>query len=115
MLNYVIGLYAIIRAVGVNSVSFVHSMAVYAVVVLAVVLFPIPTEIGITEFTGFGALEAYGVPASTAAIMLSLRLLATGMTIVVAGGLFVLMRGELRAAEKGGQKGIVSGEVSTGR
>jgi uncharacterized membrane protein YbhN (UPF0104 family) len=61
---------------------------------------PIPTELGITEFTGFGALAAYGVPGPTAAvIMLGMRLLATGMTIVVAGALLLLLRDELRAVE----------------
>ena len=110
MLIYVIELYAITRAVGVHNVTFVHTMAIYGVIVLAVVLIPIPTELGITEFTGLGALEAFGVPGSTAAIiMLSLRLLATGMTIVVAGVLFFLLRGELAAARK-----VVPTDVSGG-
>jgi uncharacterized membrane protein YbhN (UPF0104 family) len=101
MLIYAVDLFVIIRAVGVDNISFLHTMAIYAIVVLAVVLVPIPTEIGITEFTGFGALEAYGVPASTAAIiMLSLRLLATGLTMVVAGLILLLLRGELRVAER---------------
>jgi uncharacterized membrane protein YbhN (UPF0104 family) len=100
MLIYVIDLFLIIRAAGVHNVSFVHTMAIYGVIVLAVVLIPIPTEIGITEFTGLGALLAYGVPGSTAAIiMLSLRILATGMTVLVSGILLFLMRDELRQAE----------------
>lgn len=101
MLIYVVDLYAIIRAVGVSPVTFAQTMAVYAVVVLAVVLVPIPTELGITEFTGFGALAAYGVSSSTAAvIMLCLRLQATGMTMLVAGLLLFLTRGELAAAQR---------------
>jgi uncharacterized membrane protein YbhN (UPF0104 family) len=104
MLVYVIDLYIIIRAIGVQQVSFVDTIAIYAFVVLAVVLIPIPTELGITEFSGLNALIAYGVPKSTAAIiMLSLRILATGMTILVAGGILFLLRDELaRAGEQEG-------------
>lgn len=101
MFVYIVDLYVILRALDVTSVTFVDTMAVYAVVVLAVILVPIPTEIGITEFTGLGALLAYGVPRDTAALaMLSLRLLGTGMTIAVAGIVLLLLRGELRSTEK---------------
>lgn len=115
MLIYVVDLFAITRAVGVHSLSFAHTMAVYGVVVLAVILIPIPTELGITEFTGLGALAAYGVPASTAAIiMLSLRLLATGMTIVVAGLLLLFLRGEFAQAKRASRPDIQSGEAVAG-
>jgi uncharacterized membrane protein YbhN (UPF0104 family) len=101
MLVYVIDLYAILRALGIHNVSFVDTIAVYAFVVLAVILIPIPTELGITEFTGLGVLLAYGVPQSIAAVaMLSLRLLATGLTIVVAGLVLFALRGELSRAEE---------------
>jgi uncharacterized membrane protein YbhN (UPF0104 family) len=94
----------ILHALGQNNVSLIHAMVVYSASVLAVVLIPIPTEIGITEITGLSALRAYGVPSSTAALaMLSLRLLATGTTIVVAGALLFVMRGELRRADSGQQ------------
>ncbi len=107
MLIYVLDLFVIIRAVGVH-VTFLHTMAIYGVVVLAVVLIPIPTEIGRTEFTGLGALLAYGVPASTAAIiMLSLRILATGMTVLVSGTLLFLMRDELQRAERRAQDAAI--------
>lgn len=95
MLFYVIDLYAILRALGINNISFIQVAGIYALIVLAVVLVPIPTEIGITEAAGFGALIAYGVPRSTAAIaMLSLRILATGSTILVAIVVMVLLRAE---------------------
>jgi uncharacterized membrane protein YbhN (UPF0104 family) len=96
MLLYAIVLYAILQAAGVHTVSFGDTLGLYAVLVLAVILVPIPTELGITEFTGLGALLAYGIPGSTAAIvMLSFRVLATGATILVAGALLVVMRHEL--------------------
>lgn len=100
MLVYVIDLYIIMRAVGVYTVNFMDVMGVYALVVLAVILVPIPTEIGITEFTGLGGLLAYGIPHSTAAIiMLSLRLLATGATILVAGVVLIVVRHEVASKE----------------
>jgi len=101
MLIYALELYIIVRAVGVHRVSFVDVLGIYAAVVLAVILVPIPTEIGITEFAGLGALLNYGVPRATSAlIMLSLRLLGSGMTIVVAGLLLILLRRELGALEQ---------------
>lgn len=95
MMFYVIELYAIVRAVGLNSVTFTDTMGIYALIVLVNVLVPIPTEIGLTEFTGLGALVAYGATQATAAIvMLGLRILATGMTIVVASVVLLLVRTE---------------------
>lgn len=97
MLIYAIDLYAILRAVGVSSVSFADTIGIYAAVVLAVVLIPIPTEMGITEVTGLGALVAYGIPrAEAAVVMLSLRLLATGMTILIAGLILLILHNEWR-------------------
>jgi uncharacterized membrane protein YbhN (UPF0104 family) len=107
MLIYTIVLYAILQAAGVHSLSFEDTLGLYAVLVLAVILVPIPTEIGITEFTGLGALLAYGLPGSTAAVvMLSFRVLATGATIVLAGALLVLMRHELVPAASAAPEGL---------
>lgn len=101
MLIYAIDLYVIARAAGVHALTLVDAIGVYALVVLAVVMIPIPTEIGISEFAGLGGLLAYGIPRPTAAlIMLVMRLLATGATIIVAAVLLILMRQELRAAEE---------------
>jgi uncharacterized membrane protein YbhN (UPF0104 family) len=101
MVIYVLFLYVILRAVGIHHFSFVQAVAVYGVVVLAVILIPIPTEIGITEFTGLSALEAFGIPHATAAIaILSLRLLATGATIIVSLVVFLYVRYWLRDQAK---------------
>jgi uncharacterized membrane protein YbhN (UPF0104 family) len=114
MLIYVVDLFVILRAAGAQHITFVEVLSVYSVVVLAVVLVPIPTELGITEFTGFGALQAYGVPGSLAAVsMLGLRLLATGMTIVVAGVLLLLMRGQLKQAREEAPEGLRGGEAAS--
>lgn len=112
MLIYVVDLYFIARAAGVHDFSFLDAMATYGVVVLAVVLIPIPTEIGISEFTGLGILVAYGVPQATAAvIILGLRLLATGATILVAGAAFLLLHAGVHedlAAPRGVEEGTAS-------
>jgi uncharacterized membrane protein YbhN (UPF0104 family) len=100
MLIYAVELYAILLAAGIHNISFADSVGIYALTVLAVILIPIPTEIGLTEVTGLGALAAYGVPRSTAAIvMLALRILATGMTILVAAAVIFFMRDELAATK----------------
>jgi uncharacterized membrane protein YbhN (UPF0104 family) len=112
MFVYVADLALILRALGIHDIGLLHIAVVYAASVLAVVLVPIPTEIGITEITGLSVLKAYGVAGSTAALaMLSLRLLATGLTIVVAGALLFLMRDELRRVRKG--QHAVAGDTAT--
>ncbi len=103
MFVYVLYLYAIIKALGIRRVGIVDTMAIYAMLVLAVILIPIPTEIGITEFTGLGALLAYGIPGSTAAVvMLALRAVATGATILTAAITLLVMRRQLAAIDAGG-------------
>lgn len=93
MLIYAGCLYAIIQAAGVHHVTFVDTLGIYALLVLAVILVPIPTDVGLTEVSGLGALVAYGVPGSTAAlIMLSWRVVTSGATILAAGALLVLLR-----------------------
>jgi uncharacterized membrane protein YbhN (UPF0104 family) len=100
MLIYATDLYIVVRAAGIHSVGLGDVIGVYALVVLAVVMIPIPTEIGITEFAGLGGLLAYGISRPTAAlIMLSVRLLASGSTIAVAAAILVLMRQELSSQE----------------
>ncbi|HEX6508280.1 MAG TPA: lysylphosphatidylglycerol synthase transmembrane domain-containing protein [Chloroflexota bacterium] len=96
MLIYSIDLYAITRAAGIHNFSVIDAVDVYALTVLAVILIPIPTELGITEFAGLGGLLAFGIPRPTAAlIILSLRLLATGATDLVSAAVLLLLRQEL--------------------
>ena len=96
MLVYVADLYVIVVAAGVHTMTFVQVMGIYAVVVLAVILVPVPAKLGTTELSGVTAFVAFGVPGSTAAvIMLGLRLLATGATMLLAAALLIALRGEL--------------------
>jgi uncharacterized membrane protein YbhN (UPF0104 family) len=111
MLVYCVYLYAIAHAIGVHHLTFMQAVTAYAVIVLAVILVPIPTEIGIAEFTGFGALQTFGVSGSTAAlIVLALRLVATGATILVAAIVFVVARIGLQAEAE--VPGTMHGEAS---
>jgi uncharacterized membrane protein YbhN (UPF0104 family) len=98
MFVYVVDLYVIMQALGLH-LGWVACSTIYAATVLAVVLIPIPTEIGIADITTLGALTAFGVPPHTAAVAsLALRILATGSTILLAGLLFLALRGELTQA-----------------
>ncbi|HVC30080.1 MAG TPA: lysylphosphatidylglycerol synthase domain-containing protein, partial [Steroidobacteraceae bacterium] len=100
LLVYVVDLYAVTRAAGVHAVSFVDATSIYAFVLLTVILIPIPTELGLTEFSGLAALLAFHVDRPTAAIiMLGLRVLATGMTILVAGVILLVLHGEFSQPE----------------
>jgi uncharacterized membrane protein YbhN (UPF0104 family) len=97
MLCYVVDLYVMIQAVGVHDISFVDTIAIYCFTVLVTILIPIPGEIGVTELSGVGVLIAYGVPAAKAAvIVLGLRILATGFTILQSGAILAVLRGEFK-------------------
>jgi uncharacterized membrane protein YbhN (UPF0104 family) len=99
MLVYVADLHLIAGAVGIRTINFFQTMSIYAIVVLTVILIPIPTKLGTTELTGLTAFVAYGIPSSTAAIvMLGLRLMASGATILLAALLLLFLRREFAAA-----------------
>lgn len=106
MFVYAVDLYVIIRALGLPHLGWVAVITVYAAMVLAVILIPIPTEIGIAEISALGALTGFGVGHHQAAVVaLALRILATGATILVAGAVFLALRGELREANRGADAG----------
>ena len=108
MLCYAIDLYVMIRAVDVPGISFVDTLSIYGFIVLVTILIPIPGELGVTELSGVGVLVAYGVAASKAAvIMLGLRILGTGFTIVQSGVILVALRGQLRTPSKASRREIV--------
>lgn len=91
---YAVDLYFILQVLGLH-LSWLSIITVYAAMVLAVVLIPIPTEIGISEISALGALEAFGVPHHSAAVAaLALRVLAMGSTILLSGLLFVVLWGD---------------------
>ncbi|MGH2410284.1 MAG: lysylphosphatidylglycerol synthase transmembrane domain-containing protein, partial [Chloroflexota bacterium] len=102
MFVYAADLFFITRALPARNLSWSALITVYAVMILAVVLIPIPTEIGISEISALGALSAFGVGHGEAAVVaLALRILGTGATILVAGVIFLALRSELRVDEIG--------------
>jgi len=106
---YAVDLFVILQALGLH-LGWAAIITVYAAMVLAVVLIPIPTEIGIAEISALGALEAFGVPHHTAAaVSLALRILATGSTILLAGLAFLALRGELKKAADEQANGAAQG------
>jgi uncharacterized membrane protein YbhN (UPF0104 family) len=113
MLVYVTDIYVIMRALGARHIGYLDIMTVYACITLAVILIPIPTELGIAEISGLGALTAFGLERGmAAAVVLALRVLATGTTILVAAVILFLLRGELRQALKDGDAGTEGYRVS---
>ncbi len=92
-------LWMVLSALDMAGIGLVAAVSVVAITSLANDLLPIPTELGLTEITGVGVLGAYGVEASTAAIvMLGYRVVTTGaLTIVV-----LAVMGYLRSAYAGG-------------
>lgn len=99
-------LYLMALAVGVQTMSFTESLGIYAVIVLSIILVPIPTKLGPTELTGLTAFVAYGIPGPTAAIiMLGWRLLTTGLRMLVAMAILVILRGVFTANESVGPPG----------
>ncbi|MCC6177631.1 MAG: flippase-like domain-containing protein [Chloroflexi bacterium] len=93
MLVYVADLYVIAGVVGATEIGWFQIMGIYAIVVLSTILVPIPVKVGTTELTGLTAFVAHGVSSPTAAlVMLALRLLTTGATMLVAAVLIVALR-----------------------
>lgn len=96
MLVYVIELRVIAAAVGASMIGFREAMGIYAIIVLAIILVPLPTKLGATEITGLTTFVAYGVAAPAAAvIMLGLRIVSTGATMLVAGLVMLALRRDL--------------------
>ena len=81
---YAVELWVVMRAVHIGNVSLLGALAAYAFVILVVILNPLPVEIGVTEVVGLGTLVAFGIPHTTAAVvMLSFRVFATGFVVAI--------------------------------
>lgn len=74
------------RAIGVEQLDLRAAVVVFSFTVLALILLPIPTEVGVTEASGAGALIAFGAtPSQAVATFLVLRVLVVGSTMLIAG------------------------------
>jgi uncharacterized membrane protein YbhN (UPF0104 family) len=89
--------YAILlRGVGAGGVSYWYAIAAYLFGLGSGLILPTPTELGVSELTGLGALRAAGAPVTeAAATVLLFRLLLMGTVILAALVTFLVMRHEV--------------------
>lgn len=98
--------YIVIRALGVDNVSYRHALSAYLFGLGVGLILPVPTDIGVQELTGLGALRALGVDASKAvAIVLVFRILNLVSAVIVAAGTSLFLRNELGEALSSRRKG----------
>ena len=97
MALYAVLLWLILVTLGLAGIGFAAAVSVVAITMLANDLLPVPMELGLTEITGVGVLGAYGVDATTAAIvMLGYRVLTTGASTVVVLSVMTRLRDAFR-------------------
>jgi hypothetical protein len=83
------------RAVGFHRFDLQEAATVYGFATLVLVLVPLPTDLGVTEVSGAGAMLAFGATTTQAtAALLLLRVVLTGATMLMTGlVVFLLWRG----------------------
>ncbi len=80
-------------AVHIPGMSLRVALVVYAIAILAMDLIPLPTDVGVTEAGGAGALLAFGATKPEAvATFLLLRVLLTGATMILTGLILLVLR-----------------------
>jgi uncharacterized protein (TIRG00374 family) len=94
-----VGLYLVVRGLGLGGISFWQCLAVYYFSLAVAAIVPLPLDFGTIEVSGAGALVAIGVSRAGAvsAVLLS-RLLNLAATLLIALVVTLVLRGELRAA-----------------
>lgn len=79
-------LFVLGRTIGAPGLGIREVAVVFGFITLSLVLLPIPTTLGVTEASGAEALVAFGAsPAQAVAILLMLRVLLTGSTMLYSG------------------------------
>ncbi|HET9015841.1 MAG TPA: lysylphosphatidylglycerol synthase transmembrane domain-containing protein [Thermomicrobiaceae bacterium] len=85
-------IYLIGHAIGAPHINVDEAAVVFGFITLSQVLLPIPTSLGVTEASGAGALVAFGAsPALAVAVLLLLRVLLTGTTMIITGAIMLLL------------------------
>ena len=107
--------YIVIRAIGINNVSFFHAVAAYLFGLGVGLILPVPTDIGVQEITGVGALRALGVEITQAvSVTVLYRILSLVSSLLIAVITFALLHKELgEAMANRAGAGKVPGEAST--
>ena len=91
--------YVIVRALGIGNLSIWHAIGAYLFGLGAGLILPVPTDIGVQEITGVGALHALSVSVTQAvSITIIFRILNLVTAIVVAMITFAVLRQEFREA-----------------
>ena len=90
--------FIIMQALGVDQVSYWQALSAYLFALSSGLILPVPTEVGVAELTGLGALHALGVETTTAVtVVLMFRLLLVISSILIAAVTFLLLRREFAA------------------
>lgn len=98
-------LWTIAGALGVGRVGVEQALVVYAFALAANLLIVIPIDLGLTELGGLAALMLFGVPrADAVAILLLQRALSAVLTGAVALAVLALLREQVIAALRGGER-----------
>jgi hypothetical protein len=87
-----VDLFIIGRTIGIHQLDLREAAVAYCFSVLALILVPIPTDIGVTEASGAGVLYAFGAtPSQAVATLLGLRILLTGSTMAITGAILLAL------------------------
>ena len=108
--------YVVIRAIGHDHVGYFDAMAAYLFGLGAGLILPVPTDIGVQEITGLGALKALGMQVPNAvSVTILFRIFNLVSSLVIAAITFVVLHREFRDAFASRQgSGKVPEEAATG-
>ncbi len=97
-----VGMYCIIRGVGLGQLSLPQALAVYFFSLAIGLLVPIPVDFGLIELSGAGALTALAVGRSAAlSVMLLNRVLSVAVTSALGIGVALLLHREVARLAEG--------------
>lgn len=100
-----LGMYCIVRGVGLGQLSLPQALAVYFFSLAIGLLVPIPVDFGLIELSGAGALTALTVGRSAAlSVMLLNRVLSVAVTSALGIGVALLLHREVARLAEGPSK-----------
>jgi len=108
--------YLVIRALGIGTVSYWQAVSAYLFSLGVGLILPVPTDIGVQELSGVGALRAIGVGTTQAvSVTIIYRILNLVTSLVIAVITFAILHQELVIAFKSRQgSGKIPGEPGSG-
>lgn len=108
--------YLVLRALGIGTVSYWHAVSAYLFSLGVGLILPVPTDLGVQELSGVGALRALGVGTTQAvAVTIIYRLLNLVTSFVIALVTFALLHQEVVIAFRNRQgSGQIPGTPGSG-